>query len=114
MKSEKTGESLLQNAALNLLDKSLKVVELGIIFKSIASYARNLRGAVRGLWNGTFDTSAFIVQVGQALERAFEQAWTEGARSQGVEPDERSPEEEAKLTEMISTQSSFSILSLFC
>jgi hypothetical protein len=92
---------------VGLLEPLITKGRSGISTKTIESYARNLRGAVRGLWNGTFDVSAFIVQVGQALERAFEQAWAEGARSQGVEPDERTPEEEAKLTEMIGTQSSF-------
>jgi hypothetical protein len=92
---------------VGLLEPLIAKGRSGISTKTIEGYARNLRGAVRGLWNGTFDTGAFIVQVGQALERAFEQAWTEGARSQGVEPDERTPDEEAKLTEMISTQSSF-------
>ncbi len=107
MNLEIMGESLLQNATLNLLDKSLKVVELGIAQKSIADYGRQLRGAVRGLWNGSIDVSSFIVNVSTALERAFEKAWTEGARTQGIEPGERTPAEQAKLDEMIFEQSGF-------
>lgn len=107
MKSGITGRNQLQNATLNLLDKSLRVLELGIAQKSITDYGRQLRGAVRGLWNGSIDVSSFIVNVSTALERAFEKAWTEGARTQGIEPGERTPQEQAKLDEMIFEQSGF-------
>jgi hypothetical protein len=41
------------------------------------------------------------------MRREFNNAWTEGARTQGFEPTERTPEEEAKLQELISTQATF-------
>ena len=43
--------------AANLLATSMEVLLVG--YKTIESYARNLRGAVRGLWSGEFDTRAF-------------------------------------------------------
>jgi hypothetical protein len=100
-----TERNQLQNAALNLLDKSLAVLELK--FKSIEDYGRRLRGLTRGLWNGEIDKFGFVDDVFSAMTRAFNQAWTEGARTQGVEPDERTPEEEAKLQEMINTQAAY-------
>ena len=97
----------VKSASLNLLNKSMAVAEILLERKSMEDYARNLRGAVRALWNGTWDASQFIAEVGQALERAFEQAWTEGARAEGIEPSERSPEEQRRLDEMIFEQSGY-------
>ncbi len=100
-----TGASQLQNAALNLLDKSLTVLE--VAFKSIETYGRRLRGLTRGLWAGELDRFGFEDNIFRLMRREFNNAWTEGARSQGVEPEERTPEEQAKLDELIATQSTF-------
>ena len=100
-------ESRLQNAAIELMSKSMAVAELILGRKSIEDYGRRLRGLVRGLWNGTLDIPSFVESVRDALERAFNQAWIEGARSQGIEPGERTPEEQARLDEMIFEQSGY-------
>ena len=97
----------MQNAALNLLDKSLKVVELGIVNKSIELYGLRLRGLVTGLWKGIIDRTVFEISVRLALRREFNNAWIRGARTQGIEPDERTPEEQTKLDSMISEQLGF-------
>jgi len=85
----------------------MAVAELIIGRKSMEDYGRRLRGLVRGLWNGTIDSFAFVDSVREALERAFNQAWVEGARSQGIELGERTPEEQARLDEMIFEQSGY-------
>ena len=100
-------ESRVQNAAIELMSKSMAVAELILGRKSIEDYGRRLRGLVRGLWNGSIDTFEFVDSVRQALERAFNQAWVEGARSQGIEPGERTPEEQARLDQLIYEQSGY-------
>lgn len=96
-----------RNASLNLLNKSMAVAELILERKSITDYGRRLRGLVRGLWNGEIDIFTFVDSVRDALMRAFEQAWTEGARAEGIEPSERSPDEQRRLDEMIFEQSGY-------
>ena len=100
-------ENALRNAAINLMSKSMAVAELIMDRKSMEDYGRRLRGLVRGLWNGTLDSFAFVDSVREALERAFNQAWVEGARSQGIEPGERTPEEQARLDQLIYEQSGY-------
>ena len=98
----------LQNAALNLLDKSMSVMERSLVAKkSIDLYARRLRGLARGLWNGSISRSSFEDSVRRALRREFNNAWTEGARTQGIEPSERTTAEQSKLDAMIIEQSGF-------
>lgn len=96
-----------RQAAIELMSKSLAAIELIFGVKTIEDYARNLRAAVRGLWNGTYSREDFIFQVGQALERAFNQAWIEGARMMGIEPDEQTPEEQRELDRLIFEQSGY-------
>lgn len=75
--------------------------------KSITDYGRRLRGLARGLWNGSIDRFGFADSVLSAMQRAFEQAWTEGARTQGIEPDERTTEEQIRLDQMVAEQVTF-------
>lgn len=96
--------NLLQNAALDLLNKSMIVAELAINRKSIEDFGRRLRGLTRGLWAGEIDRFTFVDSMNDAIQRGFNQAWTEGARSCGIEPTERSQDEEIKLQEMINSQ----------
>jgi len=72
--------------------------------KDIGSFRTNIRGPVRGLWNGAIDRFDFLSQMELAIRRGFEQAWAEGARGCGILPGEYSPEEEAVLRERIFDQ----------
>lgn len=82
-------------------------VRLAVSEKTIELYGRRLRGLVNGLWNGSINRSTFTDSVGRALRREFNNAWAEGARTQGIEFFELTPEEQAKLDELISEQSGF-------
>ena len=67
-------------------------------------YGRRLRGLARGLWAGEIDTFQFTDSFLMAMERGFEQAWSEGARSCGIEPSERTDEEATRLNTFIFSQ----------
>ena len=78
--------------------------EYVIVHLSIEDFGRRMRGLARGLWNGSIDRTTFIDSMLLAIERGFEQAWTEGARSEGVEPSERTDTEATELNRMIFNQ----------
>lgn len=80
-------------------------VEEYIIAKlSIEDFGRRIRGLARGLWNGSIDEFTFHDSMLSAIERGFEQAWSEGARSEGVSPSERTSEEVSELNRMVFAQ----------
>lgn len=74
---------------------------------SQADFGRRMRGLARGLWAGEIDLFGFIDAFLMAMERGFEQAWREGARTCGIEPGERSSEEATRLNEYIFAQAPF-------
>lgn len=77
------------------------------VLKTYSGYRREIRQLTRGLWTGDFSTFDFVDGMVSAINRQFDLAWTEGARSQGVEPDERTQEETDKLNEAINTEISY-------
>lgn len=76
------------------------VADLLVRELSVASYGASIRAAVRGLWRGDIDQSAFIDTMLSAINRGLEQAWREGARECGIGPDERTTQEEAALVQL--------------
>jgi len=73
-----------------------------LIEKGIASFRLNLRAAVRALWSGVWDDAEFIAAVGDDIERAYPQAWLEGASACGIKSlDELTEEEQDALKEAI-------------
>jgi len=69
--------------------------------KDAGAFAANLRGAVRGLWNGGWDRFEFLENMEIAIQRGFTQAWAEGAGECGIAPGDYSAEEEMALREAI-------------
>lgn len=68
---------------------------------SIQDYGRGVRAAVRGLWSGALNQGDFIAAMFATLERGFEMAWREGAAECGIQPDERTEDEQAALFRML-------------
>jgi len=77
------------------------------LLKSIEGYRLNIRAAVRGLWNGTWDYFHFIDLMSMAIERGFTQAWYEGARIYGIEPSELTQEEHDRITQEVDKERTF-------
>lgn len=69
--------------------------------KSLESYRQSITSAARGLHNGNFDIFDFINAMNSAIERGYEQAWNEGARTCGINPNERTQVETDKLNGQI-------------
>ncbi len=99
------------NITASLLANSLKVAEGKLAFlmtyKSIEEYGRRLRGLTRGLWKGILDRPTFESNIFQLMRRQFTLAWNEGARVCGIEPGDRTPEEQLKLDDMTLEQAQF-------
>lgn len=75
--------------------------------KSASVYRKSIRDAVRGLWSGALTLIDFYETMSAAIRRQFPLAWNEGAGRFGMGPDERSDEEEQRLTLEINTQTSY-------
>jgi hypothetical protein len=71
------------------------------ITKSLTSYRQAITSAARGLHSGNLDIFDFIAAMNSAIDRGYEQAWREGARTCGILSNERTPEETSKLNELI-------------
>ena len=83
------------------------VADVVIAHLSIVDFGRRMRGLARGLWAGEIDDFEFTDSFLSAMERGFEQAWTEGARTCGIEPGERTDEEATRLNEYIFSQAPY-------
>jgi len=68
--------------------------------KTQASYKSQIRAAVRGLWNGTFDEMQFFEAMESAIFRGFRQAWAEGMKDVGLSFEDATTEELAQLNRM--------------
>ncbi len=72
---------------------------------TLADFRRSIRAAVRSLWKSIITRSEFVRVMRITLNRGFEQAWREGAKSVGILPGERTVEEKiAKLRIQIISQ----------
>lgn len=78
-----------------------------LIRKSYSSYARVIKELTRGFWGGDIAKYDFLDRMETQITKNFEQAWTEGARLMGVEPDERTEDEQAKLDAAIADEISY-------
>ena len=78
-----------------------------MLLKTIEGYRLNIRSAVRGLWNSTWDYSNFIDQMMLAIERAYTQAWHEGAAMYGISPEDMTQEEHDRLTQEVMKETTF-------
>lgn len=67
----------------------------------IDNYRSGLRSAVRGFWSGVFDFDQFFDLMLLTIRRGLTQAWEEGAKECGIQPDEASPEEKTALSSAI-------------
>ncbi len=68
---------------------------------SSKAYAASVKASFRGLYSANLSTLDFADAMYSAIRRGFESAFAEGQRDCGLLPDERSPEEQAKLNELI-------------
>lgn len=69
--------------------------------KDIGQFKAAVRAAVRKLWIGAGDLFDFFEDMDRAISFHFNAAWNEGANQCGIRPDERTPEEEQRLTTLI-------------
>ena len=61
---------------------------------TLADFRRSIRASVRSLWGSTTTKSGFIGAMQLTLDRGFEQAWREGAKSVGILPGDRTTAED--------------------
>lgn len=54
----------------------------------IVSFRNNTRASVRGLWTGALTFNQALRTFRLAIDKAIDQAWTEGAQECGIQPDE--------------------------
>lgn len=78
-----------------------------MMLKTIEGYRLNIRSAVRALWSGVWGYYAFIDAMSLAIERAFTQAWYEGAKLYGINPEELTSEEHFVLTNEVNKEIGF-------
>lgn len=67
-------------------------------------YQQGIRGAVRGLWNGTLGWYEAVDMMVGEVERNFALAWYSGLDECGISPSEQTPEEIARLNFEINTE----------
>ena len=71
---------------------------------SSAHYAVALRGAVRGLWIGEYDSFSFTETMASAIHFHLRRAWNYGLKQAGIEPEEMSDRERAEMEARITHQ----------
>lgn len=69
--------------------------------KSTASYRRNIRQAVRGLWSGVITFEQAFESMLATIRTGLTQAWESGAKEAGIKPSELTEQEIAALNERI-------------
>jgi len=67
----------------------------------------NIRSSVRALWLGVWDYFSFVDAMMLAIERGYTQAWHEGAKVYGINPEDMTQEEHIRLTEEVMKETSF-------
>lgn len=67
---------------------------------SLFGFRRLIRKQVRDLWDKSITIQLFVFRMRLVIAEDFENAWTEGAKSVGISPSERTPEEQAVLNQM--------------
>lgn len=78
-----------------------------VVTKSVTMYRKSVRDAVRGLWGGSLTLIDFYESMSAAIRRQFPLAWNEGAAQFGIGAEERSAEEEQRLTLEINTETTY-------
>ena len=68
---------------------------------NLFGFRRLIRKLVRNLWDRTITIQQFTFKMRLVIGEGFEQAWTEGAKSVGISPSERTSEEQAVLNQML-------------
>lgn len=73
----------------------------------VDAYAFALRQNVRAFWSGRRVFDQFLETLNDTIQFHLELAWREGAAECSISPDERTPEEVARLREFVLNQMSF-------
>ena len=69
--------------------------------ESASSYAKDLRGITRALWNGSMDFDQTFAMFQDNVRIGLTRAWYEGAKECGIQPSELSPEELTALRDIL-------------
>lgn len=69
-----------------------------------SDYRLNVRAAVRGLWNGALDLFEFSDSMISTVRRGLTRAADDGLISVGIDPDERTPQEQIALDRRINSE----------
>lgn len=72
----------------SILQKAKPVDKIEGRSKGIATFRRNTRAAIRGLWTGALNKNQAFDAFVTAIEQAIDLAWIEGAAECGIQPDE--------------------------
>ena len=93
--------SILKNKTVS------KDVDSTMYLKSIEGYRMGIRSSVRALWNGTWGYFEFVDAMMLAIERGYTQAWYEGAKMYGINPEDMTQAEHDRLTEEVMKETSY-------
>ena len=69
--------------------------------ESASSYAKDLRGITRALWNGSMDFDQTFAMFQDNVRIGLTRAWYEGAKECGIQPSELMPEELTAIDTML-------------
>lgn len=84
------------------IDWAIEVSQANKEKKSLATFRQQLRSQAWQLSTGQIGIYPFTVSLYSALEIEYNNAWNEGAAICGVQPDERTAEEQRRLGQMVS------------
>jgi len=84
---------------MSLYSQLARKIPLATQLRTRASYAQQLRAAVRGLWTGIFTAAQFTNAMQSTIDRGFRRAWAEGMSAVGlVFPDDMTDAEQTAFT----------------
>lgn len=75
--------------------------------KSLSAFRKSVLAVSRGIWQGKLDLLSGADALFSAINRGYNQAWIDGAKSCGIKPDERTQEETDELNRLIGDNSQY-------
>jgi len=97
----------VDSVAFSTTDRTIVNIPLGQRVKSLSSFTASINANARALYNQEFDLIDFIAAMGSTIDRGYNQAWVEGARGCGIEPSERTSQEQFALNDQIANAKSY-------
>lgn len=101
---QELGSDILDGLAAGIRETPTILTEQAA--RSIADYGRNIRAAVRGLWNGALDFDQFYDSMFATMDFYLNRIWRDALAVCGITPQEQSPDERAAIAQKIANEKS--------